>query len=181
MAVSIPFFATACGGGNSGGGDNVSSETAAPAAATPAGWETIQPTGLKGTFALPSPTASNAQENIQTFVGGQGTKQEIYVTVIARGGTQIGKDEADELAIFEKQRLTMQNNRLQGKGFKPEIKYEKDLPVENGLGQQIKTDLGKQYIFNQFYVTPEAFYHVKIDNADESNATVQQFINSFQP
>lgn len=189
VAITIPFIATACSGG---GGETAAPTNAAPAPSAPAdqeydklvapdGWKIIQPVGLKGKFALPEPTASNAQEGVQTFVGGQGTKPEIYVSVYSRGGAQIGKDEGDALAVFEKSRLEQQTTRLMEKGFKPEIKYEKEVGFDKILGQQIKTDLGKQFIFNQFYVSPDAFYHIKIDNADESNPNVQQFVKLFQP
>lgn len=175
VATSFSFFVSSCGGGSDTAPEDGHPISTTP---TPSGWERIQPQGIRSNFALPKPVGSNIQEGVQTFAGGQGTKTEIYVSIFSRGQANV-EDPADELAIFEKGRLDNQTARLAQKGFTPEMKYEKDLAVADGLGQQIRMNLGEQYIFNQFYMTPDAFYHVKIDNADESNPVVKSFMESF--
>lgn len=118
---------------------------------------------------------------MMVYTGAKKGNVEFWITVFNRNGVQLGDSDADGLAIFEEQRLEGQKTRLMEKGFNPQMVYEKDIAVENGLGQQIRMNLGDQFILNRFYMTPDTFYHVKIDNGDESNPDVKQFIDSFDP
>lgn len=141
-------------------------------------WETLRANGAKRTFQLPKPYESMAQDGFMTYGVSVGDGVDIWVTTIYRGGIEAG-DEAETLATFEERRLGRLEAELEEGGFTPEITYEKDLPVENGLGQQIRVTFGDQFVLTRFYITSSNFYYVRIDNGDESNPTVERFLSTF--
>lgn len=149
------------------------------------GWKTINPPGTQCTFELPEPVNNPPRDGYQVYESAFGdpkSNQKIQVGVWKRQGASGSPDaEAETLNQFEKQAIAQIQDNLQKSGFDPQLEFDGDLAVKDGLGQQIKILAGDQFVTTLFYLTPRGQYMVKIDNADQTDPTIKRFMDSFEP
>ncbi len=150
------------------------------------GWKTINPPGTQCTFELPEPVGNPTREGYQLYestFGDEKAKAKIQVGVFPRAalGEQAGANEAELLNSFEKAWIPQIQENLVKAGYDPQLQFDGDLVVKDGLGQQIKILAGEQFVLTLFYLTPRGVYFVKVDNADQTNPVVDRFMKSFEP
>ncbi len=150
----------------------------------PEGWQTIHPKNIECTIQLPEPVANPARQDRQlyesTFNNG---KSKIQVAVFGKLTSQTpNATDADIMSEQQKALIQQIQQNLVSSGVPAELQLDGDLPVEEGLGQQVRILCGPAgFVVTQAYITPHGFYFVKIDNADEKDPTVAQFMKSFKP
>lgn len=147
------------------------------------GWTTIHPKRAECSFELPGPVTTPERTDRElyesTFDGG---KSKIGVAVFGKVSSQNpNATDADILNEQQKSLIGLFQQNLIMNNKPAELQLDGDLPVEEGLGQQVRIISGDQYAVTQAYITPRGFYFVKIDNADQSNPVVARFMKSFKP
>ncbi|MBZ0186189.1 MAG: hypothetical protein K8F91_08010 [Candidatus Obscuribacterales bacterium] len=150
-------------------------------------WETIKPQGTKTSFELPKPVGHPPRDGYEMYEAKTGNgDNKIQIGIFQRKNnlTDVipeGTPDADALQLFEKHSLEQLETNLLKDGLSHRLVFDKDLGVENGLGQQYKLIVSDKFTLNQFYLTPEQLLWVKIDNSDESDPVVARFLESLVP
>ncbi|GEM_PF-1446256 len=150
------------------------------------GWTTINPKRAECSFELPGPVTTPERTDRElyeaTFDEG---KSKIGVAVFGKVGSKNPQNpnatDADILNERSKELIGLFQQNLIMNNKPADLQLDGDLPVEDGLGQQVRIISGDQYAITQAYITPRGFYFVKIDNADQSNPVVARFMKSFKP
>lgn len=147
--------------------------------------ETIHPPNCAGSFDLPKPVEQPVVSGQKLYISRQG-KIEIFVGVYDPAATGLPEDApaADKLRELEEARLGGEQGfiqKLKDQGMNPQMIFEKDLKTERAIGQQIRVQVGDQFILTQSWVAPDALYFFKIDNGDENNEMVAKVLASINP
>lgn len=148
------------------------------------GWTTIHAKKADCSFELPEPVKSLPRQDREVYESKfDDGKAQIQVGIFGKlGSPNPNATEADILNEQQKEILGQIQQNLISSGRPADLQLDMDLPVEGGLGQQVRILCGAdQYIVTQGYITPRGFYFVKIDNADQNNPVVQRFMKSFKP
>lgn len=156
------------------GGDEVSDD----------GFRTVHPKGVDCSFELPEPVSNPKRPGYQLWEArARDTGMPIQVGVFPRAfaDAEPGASDADILNKFEKVMLKSVQDNLTAGGRPADLLFDGDLPIEDGLGQQVRIISGDEFVFNHFYITPRALYYIKIDNMDETHPIVKRLIGSFEP
>jgi hypothetical protein len=160
--IASCFSLTACGGSDDG-------------------WKTINPPGTQCTFELPEPVNNPPREGYKMYETEFEKNKKIQVGIFPRPAADPAKGDAELLNEFEQSSIAQIQDNLTKSGFDPQLQFDGDLAVEGGLGQQIKILAGDQFVTTLFYLTPRGLYFVKIDNADQTDPTIDRFMKSFEP
>ncbi len=150
------------------------------------GWTTIHAKKAECSFDLPEPVTNPPRQDRElyesTFEDEKGMKSKIQVAIFGKlGSPNPNATEADILNEQQKDILGQIQQNLISSGRPADLQLDMDLPVEGGLGQQVRILSGDQFTVTQAYITPRGFYFVKIDNADQTNPVVERFMKSFKP
>jgi|AGTN01.2.fsa_nt_gi hypothetical protein len=148
-------------------------------------WQTIHPPNCAGSFDLPKPVEEPVVSGQKLYISRQG-KIEMFVGVYDPVSTGLAPDApaADQLRKLEEARLGGEQGfvqKLKDQGMNPQLIFEKDLKTDRAIGQQIRIQVGEQFILTQSWVAPDALYFFKIDNGDASNEMVAKVLDSIKP
>lgn len=148
------------------------------------GWTTIHPKKAECSFELPEPVKNLPRPDREVYEASfdEAGKTRIQVAIFGKvGSPNPNATDADILNEQQKALIGQFQQNLVAQGKPAELQLDGDLPVEGGLGQQVRIISGNEFSVTQGYITPRGFYFVKIDNADQTNPEVDRFMKSFKP